>query len=70
MLTLLFWGSTQLTEAISASKYPLYKVYQSRVAMFWFHETPLRGLLLGKQKALVDELVYGSGIPPKEEKAE
>jgi len=30
----IFWGSTPLTEYISAGKYPVYKEYQRRVGMF------------------------------------
>lgn len=31
---LLFWGSTLLTESISAGKYPEYKLYQKHVPKF------------------------------------
>ncbi|KAI9351370.1 hypothetical protein BDR26DRAFT_907417 [Obelidium mucronatum] len=33
LLTLLFFGSAPFTEYITAQKYPLYKVYQSKVSM-------------------------------------
>ncbi|POM70579.1 Hypothetical protein PHPALM_12958 [Phytophthora palmivora] len=41
LLTLLFQGSAPFTEFITASKYPLYKQYQSRVPMLipWFSST-------------------------------
>ena len=43
LLTLLFVGSTDLTEKISTSKYPLYRVYQRRTSAIipWLPGTPL-----------------------------
>lgn len=41
LLTLLFIGSTHLTESITASKYPLYKSYQQSVSM-WIPMMPLK----------------------------
>ncbi|SCV70302.1 BQ2448_1696 [Microbotryum intermedium] len=63
LMSLLFFNSTLLTEAISAEKYPLYKQYQRRVSMFWPPLTTLKGIglfLLGK-KFKVDKDVFGIG---------
>jgi len=43
-MSMLFEGSTRFTEWISVRKYPAYRTYQRRVAMFWF---PLTIFLAG-----------------------
>ncbi|SGY14974.1 BQ5605_C013g07189 [Microbotryum silenes-dioicae] len=63
LMSLLFFNSTLLTEAISAEKYPLYKQYQRRVSMFWPPLTTFKGLglfVLGK-KSKVEKDVFGIG---------
>lgn len=42
LLTLLFQGSTDLTEKLSVRKYPAYRDYQKRVSMLtpWLHTPP------------------------------
>ncbi|KAF7327578.1 hypothetical protein MKEN_00336800 [Mycena kentingensis (nom. inval.)] len=60
-LSALFFSSTLYTEAITASKYPAYKEYRTRVGMFSPIDTVLKGLLLtvlGK-KAAVESVVWG-----------
>jgi steroid 5-alpha reductase family enzyme len=44
LMNLLFLSSTPFTEMITGEKYPEYKSYQKRVAMFLPFETTLRGL--------------------------
>ncbi|KAF8339866.1 uncharacterized protein EI90DRAFT_3012788 [Cantharellus anzutake] len=45
-LCLLIYSSTLFTEKISSSKYPAYRLYQQRVAMFWPVETWIKTLYL------------------------
>ncbi|KAL1746940.1 hypothetical protein HDZ31DRAFT_33117 [Schizophyllum fasciatum] len=64
-LSLLFYSSTVLTEAISASKYPeAYKAYQARVGMFKVYHTFFQGLELARagprKKAEIERLVWGA----------
>ncbi|KAF7317025.1 hypothetical protein HMN09_00437000 [Mycena chlorophos] len=62
-LSALFFSSTLYTEAITASKYPAYKAYQSRVGMFNPLDTVVKGLrlaLFGK-RAEVERIVWGKG---------
>ncbi|KIK78764.1 hypothetical protein PAXRUDRAFT_834456 [Paxillus rubicundulus Ve08.2h10] len=64
VLCTLFFSSTQFTESISLSKYPVaYRAYQQRVGMFVPLLTPVWGAWLSLQgkKEEVDELVYGQG---------
>ncbi|KAI5829120.1 DUF1295-domain-containing protein [Schizophyllum commune Tattone D] len=63
-LSALFYSSTNLTESISAGKYPeAYKAYQARVAMFKPYDTWFKGLKLAQEgparKAEVERLVWG-----------
>ncbi|BGP13409.1 hypothetical protein JCM10213v2_001328 [Rhodosporidiobolus nylandii] len=63
-MSALFVASTQLTEEITAGKYPLYKTYQQRVAKFWPVFTPLKGLwllLTGFRRGRVDRRIWGEG---------
>jgi len=62
-VTMLFYSSTLLTEQISSSKYPLYREYQKRVAMFWPWYTVVKIVWLGVTARLtkVNHLVFGSG---------
>ncbi|KAL6307581.1 DUF1295-domain-containing protein [Sparassis latifolia] len=63
VLCSLFISSTSFTESISSPKYPAYRAYQRRVAMFVPFLTPVWGLLLkvrGKKEE-VDELLFGKG---------
>jgi hypothetical protein len=57
----LFFSSTIFTESISASKYPEYAAYQSRVGMFWPSTTWLKGIWLTVTggKAEADRTVWG-----------
>ncbi|EUC56506.1 integral membrane protein [Rhizoctonia solani AG-3 Rhs1AP] len=61
-LSVLFVGSTTLTESISRGKYPEYEAYQSRVGMFSPIDTLWKGLLLRARGQLekVNEIVYGT----------
>ncbi|GAA5961216.1 hypothetical protein JCM21900_006335 [Sporobolomyces salmonicolor] len=63
LMSALFFASTDLTERITASKYPLYGAYQSRVAKFWPALTPLKGvwLALTGRKSRIDHEVFGTG---------
>lgn len=68
-LSVLFVSSTIFTESISASKYPEYAAYQSRVGMFWPSTTLLKGvwLTVAGGKAEADRAVWG---PAKGKKVE
>jgi steroid 5-alpha reductase family enzyme len=63
-LCLLFWASTNFTESITASKYPAYKAYQKRVAMFSPTSTLLlrilRSLIFGEDGKELDRLIWTS----------
>jgi len=70
-LSLLFISSTFFTEDISSSKYPAYKAYQKRVAMFGPTMTLIKALkikLFGgeKEEKEVKRLVWGSSRVKKE----
>ena len=56
--------STRFTESISEPKYPVYKQYQKRVAMFWPTDTVLKAawLWLWGEKRVVDDLIWGEGV--------
>jgi len=62
-MSAIFYASTQLTEEISAGKYPLYALYQKRVGQFWPPVTVLKTawLFVTRQKAAVDDAVFGAG---------
>ena len=62
-LTLLFISSTRFTEAITQSKYEVYKAYQERVGVFEFVHTWEKGLWLAwkGRKEEVDAAIWGSG---------
>ncbi|GAA5860124.1 hypothetical protein JCM8547_009191 [Rhodosporidiobolus lusitaniae] len=63
-MSLLFVASTELTERITAGKYPLYKTYKKRVAKFIPTATPLKGLwlaLTGGRRGKVDRKIWGEG---------
>ncbi|KAM0747204.1 DUF1295-domain-containing protein [Meredithblackwellia eburnea MCA 4105] len=59
-MSLLFYASTDLTEKISKGKYPLYSVYQKRVAMFWPPITFLKAfwLFITRQMSVVNTQLY------------
>jgi steroid 5-alpha reductase family enzyme len=63
-LCLLFRASTSFTESITASKYPAYKAYQKRVAMFCpFLTLPMRivrSLFCGENGKELDRLIWNS----------
>ncbi|GAA5929218.1 uncharacterized protein JCM15063_004083 [Sporobolomyces koalae] len=63
LMSSLFFASTDLTEKISAGKYPLYKVYQKRVAMFVPAMTTFKGLwlFLTGRRGKVDRQLFGTG---------
>ncbi|GAA5829032.1 hypothetical protein JCM3766R1_003911 [Sporobolomyces carnicolor] len=63
LMSSLFFASTDLTEKISASKYPLYKVYQKRVGMFFPMFTTIKGLwlLVTGRRGKVDQQLFGTG---------
>ncbi|GAA6007737.1 hypothetical protein JCM11491_003948 [Sporobolomyces phaffii] len=62
-MSLLFFASTDLTEKISAGKYPLYKTYQKRVSMFFPVFTTFKGLwlLVTGRRGKVDRQLFGTG---------
>ncbi len=64
-MTVLFYSSTDLTERISAGKYPLYKQYQKRVGMFNPAMTLVKGawLFVTGRKGRVDQQVFGRAKP-------
>jgi len=64
-LSALFISSTLFTESISSSKYPAYKAYQKRVAMFGPSMTFIKALKVKlidgeKEEKEVERLVWGS----------
>lgn len=64
-LSALFISSTLFTESISNSKYPAYKAYQKRVAMFEPSMTLIKVLKIklvdgDKEEKEVERLVWGS----------
>jgi hypothetical protein len=64
-LSALFISSTLFTESISSSKYPAYKAYQKRVAMFSPSMTFIKALKIKlidgeKEEKEVKRLVWGS----------
>jgi len=64
-LSALFISSTFFTESISSSKYPAYKAYQKRVAMFGPSMTLIKALKIKlvdgeKEEKEVERLVWGS----------
>ncbi|KAI5474575.1 integral membrane protein, DUF1295 family protein [Pseudohyphozyma bogoriensis] len=61
-MSLLFMASTNLTEEISAGKYPLYKSYQKRVPEFWPPLAALKivWLFVSRQKKKVENDVWGT----------
>lgn len=70
-LSTLFISSTLFTEAISSSKYPAYKAYQKRVAMFGPSMTLFKALKIKlldgkKEEQEVERLVWGSAHIKKE----
>ena len=63
-LSALFISSTFFTESISSPKYPAYKAYQKRVAMFWPPMTLIKALKIKlfdgeKEEKEVKRLVWG-----------
>ena len=64
-LSALFISSTLFTESISSSKYPAYKAYQKRVAMFTPSMTFIKALKIKlidgeKEEKEIKRLVWGS----------
>ena len=64
-LSALFISSTLFTESISSPKYPAYKAYQKRVAMFTPSMTFIKALKIKlidgeKEEREVERLVWGS----------
>ena len=64
-LSALFISSTIFTESISSSKYPAYKAYQKRVAMFGPSMTFIKALKIKfidgeKEEKEVEKLVWGN----------
>ena len=55
--------SAPFSESISLGKYPAYKAYQERVAMFVPFLTPVWGALamIRGRKSGLDEIVWGKG---------
>ena len=73
LLSALIYSSTIFTESISEPKYPGYKYYQRRVAMFWPLETLYKALwvrLVGgkKEKDVVDAFLWGDVLGAVEDK--
>lgn len=73
LLSALIYSSTIFTESISEPKYPGYKYYQRRVAMFWPLDTTFKALwvrVVGgkKEKAIVDEFLWGDVLAAPERK--
>jgi len=71
-LSTLFISSTLFTEGISSSKYPAYKAYQKRVAMFGPSMTLLKALKIklvdgGKEEKEIERLVWGSSAHVKKD---
>ncbi|GAA5823184.1 hypothetical protein JCM10212_003235 [Sporobolomyces blumeae] len=62
-MSALFFASTDLTERITGSKYPLYSKYQSRVSKFFPVFTPFKAtwLLVTGRKAVYDKQLFGTG---------
>lgn len=69
VLIFLFFMSTNFTESISAPKYPAYKAYQKRVAMFWPSDTVFKKCWLAScgDKRAAEELIWGEGVLGKDE---
>jgi steroid 5-alpha reductase family enzyme len=70
-LSALFISSTLFTEGISSSKYPAYKAYQKRVAMFGPSMTFIKALKIKlvdgvKEEKEVERLVWGNSHVKKE----
>ncbi|GAA5981267.1 hypothetical protein JCM5350_006081 [Sporobolomyces pararoseus] len=63
LMSCLFFASTDLTEKISAGKYPLYKTYQKRVSMFFPMFTTFKGLwlLVTGRRGKIDRQLFGTG---------
>lgn len=63
VLCILFYSSTLFSESISLGKYPEYKAYQERVAMFVPFLTPIWGSLamVRGRKSGLDDIVWGKG---------
>lgn len=64
-LSALFISSTLFTESISSSKYPAYRAYQKRVAMFEPSMTLIKALTIKlvdgkKEEKEIERLVWGS----------